>query len=472
MKNIEVAGKTLDSLQVMRNGSLRPVIGKVMTTNGLKDFYRPINFQTDFATTENMIPQNADALTSEPVSASSTVLPVQSSTGFSVGHVITITDGNRSENTGILPKNLLTESKEVVVEPRNTGSASDNYNYARFYFDPLAEGEKYTFSTDVVFTDGSDTVISVLPRKSDGGGSQSFDVPIIDGKVELTFTASTDEGALYVYAGNSGETRGNGVIFSNMKLEKNNTRTQWTPAPEDIYGSQPALTVSPLKNFYLKNALVTRSSASHGSFAVLQRNDVHGARLYFDGSDHVEAPVDSPLNQSVTYECRFKVTLFNNWAAVVSNLDHSAPSSGFNIIPYPNYIRICYGNGNTGYIYESIPCTIETEKWYHVATTYDGTHFRVYLNKERIGEFSATFAQNYNSFIIGRWANSYSEYLFDGMISDVRIWNKSLSQDEIVVGVDRSNLLSEWRLSDGEGYTAKDTVGSNDGTIHGATWTK
>src|SRR5699024_6259422 len=42
-----------------------------------------------------------------------------------------------------------------------------------------------------------------------------------------------DNNGVLLYAGLSGNTRGNGVIFRNIKLEKGNKATDWTPAPED-----------------------------------------------------------------------------------------------------------------------------------------------------------------------------------------------------------------------------------------------
>lgn len=58
-------------------------------------------------------------------------------------------------------------------------------------------------------------------------------IPIVNGRIEFTFTANGEEALFLIYAGVAGETRGNGVIFTNVKLEKGNRATDWTPAPED-----------------------------------------------------------------------------------------------------------------------------------------------------------------------------------------------------------------------------------------------
>lgn len=47
----------INEILVWDGSRYRKTIGKVMTTEGLKDFYRPIDFKTDFVITTGMIRQ-------------------------------------------------------------------------------------------------------------------------------------------------------------------------------------------------------------------------------------------------------------------------------------------------------------------------------------------------------------------------------------------------------------------------------
>ena len=72
------------------------------------------------------------------------------------------------------------------------------------------------------------------------------------------------------------------------------------------------------------------------------------------------------------------------------------------------------------------------------------------------------------------------DYDYSGSLSEVRIWNKVISDEEIMdhacAKVDNShpsysNLIGYWRLDEGAGTLTEDqTTNGNDGIIHGAVW--
>jgi len=134
------------------------------------------------------------------------------------------------------------------------------------------------------------------------------------------------------------------------------------------------------------------------------------------------------LPGTCTYESWFKVNNFTSWAAVVSNLKHDTPASGFNIIPYHSsgYFKICAGNGVDYYVYKifyPVPRLI-TGVLYHVAVTHDGTKFRLYINNVFQGEWIQALGQINQKFLMGRWAISYtSQYFLDSLVDEVRVSN-------------------------------------------------
>ncbi len=119
-------------------------------------------------------------------------------------------------------------------------------------------------------------------------------------------------------------------------------------------------------------------------------------------------------------------------------------------------------------------------KWVHLAGSYDGKAWNLYHNGKKVGEsIAATGAIQVNeSWMIAAAANK-TERFFHGQVSEVRIWNKARSQEEIQANRFRRlkgsepGLVGYWPLNVGEGITAQDwTVNRNSGQIVGAQWIK
>lgn len=128
-------------------------------------------------------------------------------------------------------RNLYQNSKgPFILEPRNTGQSSDNFNYYRFYCD-MELNETYTISADIEITHGDFNKVTVYPYP--GGKTSSTPIPS-NGRIKHTFVKTSETiDSVLIYAGLSGSTRGQGIIIRNVKIEKGNKATDWTPAPED-----------------------------------------------------------------------------------------------------------------------------------------------------------------------------------------------------------------------------------------------
>ncbi|MFP4192112.1 MAG: LamG-like jellyroll fold domain-containing protein, partial [Candidatus Hydrogenedentota bacterium] len=69
-----------------------------------------------------------------------------------------------------------------------------------------------------------------------------------------------------------------------------------------------------------------------------------------------------------------------------------------------------------------------------------------------------------------------SDYPVEGMVFDVRLWHKVREQTEALADMhqrlsgDEDGLVGYWPLDEGEGETANDLAGDNDGEIVGAEW--
>ena len=133
----------------------------------------------------------------------------------------------------------------------------------------------------------------------------------------------------------------------------------------------------------------------------------------------------------------------------------------------------------------------ETGKWYHVAMTFDKGTVKVYFNgTEKLtgncGKTSVSLGAAHSDteassrcFWIG-YSYASDRYL-DGKIAEVRIWNKTLTADEInapthfyTVDPSSDGLVAYWKFDDGAGNKIKDySVNGNDLTVDSNPgWTK
>lgn len=119
-------------------------------------------------------------------------------------------------------------------------------------------------------------------------------------------------------------------------------------------------------------------------------------------------------------------------------------------------------------------------EWHHVAATYDGTTWRLYLDGRLDGEARANAMPRSDSiqhFGIGATFSSTGAPAgaFHGLIDEVRVWDRARTQEEIAAAMHQTltsgeGLVARFALDEDDGG-APDSVGTNHGTIEGATFT-
>ena len=159
-----------------------------------------------------------------------------------------------------------------------------------------------------------------------------------------------------------------------------------------------------------------------------------GGGLEFDqAGDEVNVPYHADLNQET-----FTITA---WANVEPGSGgHRAVVSARNEPPTSGYIFYCepgntwqFWTGDGGWKSVQGPA-VNLGEWDHLAGTYaDGTQ-KLYVNGELVGEIAS--APNVNpsqELLIGAGANERTnhEYLFKGIIDEVRVYDRVLSEAEI-----------------------------------------
>jgi hypothetical protein len=131
---------------------------------------------------------------------------------------------------------------------------------------------------------------------------------------------------------------------------------------------------------------------------------------------------------------------------------------------------------------DNIGVNFETNEWYHVVMTHDGTTLKAYFNGIEQASTASTFdyANADGLFYIGRYTGG-SVTFYDGEASNFKIFNTALTAAQVadlynnpekVVPTGLESNLKLWLpMMEGAGTTAYDGSGNgNHGTISGATY--
>lgn len=129
----------------------------------------------------------------------------------------------------------------------------------------------------------------------------------------------------------------------------------------------------------------------------------------------------------------------------------------------------------------NLPFQFEAKKWYHIAVTYDDRHIIVYVDGEPIFDQYPVNVLNIFpawSYENGGWGSSRSFWYgysydpnrdFRGMMTEMRIWTKALSKEEInapnhfyKVAEDAEGLACYWKFTEGEGAQIENKSTSKD----------
>lgn len=123
------------------------------------------------------------------------------------------------------------------------------------------------------------------------------------------------------------------------------------------------------------------------------------------------------------------------------------------------------------------------DEWIHVAWTYESemgimtTYFNGIKSTHYLGVTGPLDACD-TPLIINFPSEDVHSHNFPGTIRNLRIYNRVLSEYEIQQNyyatdekeVITTDLISWWKMNEGQGNITEDHVGLNNGTIHGATW--
>jgi hypothetical protein len=171
---------------------------------------------------------------------------------------------------------------------------------------------------------------------------------------------------------------------------------------------------------------------------------IYGKALYFNGIDsYVEVPSSSVLNNA-----NFTIMAWINMSAYVGNTQVRIVSKQ---ATQPNsYGLEIFGNGYAGstgnqltthsgdgsvWVNLMSDTRLSIKTWYHVAATHEGTTSRLYINGtlDKEGTTTTQTTDNAAPLTIGceKQTGQAPEFFFNGVIDEVKVFNRTLSQQEI-----------------------------------------
>jgi len=114
-------------------------------------------------------------------------------------------------------------------------------------------------------------------------------------------------------------------------------------------------------------------------------------------------------------------------------------------------------------------------QWHHVAVTYDAGGTRIplmYIDGLPVSTYdltgAATGGHGFTTLNAHIGADAVPNRFFDGIIDDARVYNRVLTDDEVLALYKSNSLAGHWKLDETTGTTAADSSGNgNDGTVNG-----
>ncbi|MFQ6063646.1 MAG: LamG-like jellyroll fold domain-containing protein, partial [Methanosarcinales archaeon] len=157
----------------------------------------------------------------------------------------------------------------------------------------------------------------------------------------------------------------------------------------------------------------------------------YGKALSFDGkNDYVEVPDDESLRlwNSYTLEAWINMKGMSSYGVIVAKRSGSTVNFNYHISDAANDRKMASYNGATSVGGTTV---LNFNQWYHVAYVYDSGIIYFYLNGQFDGSASQTSGDaNEHSVFIGT-DNGGTKYYFNGIIDEIRIYNRALSAEEI-----------------------------------------
>jgi hypothetical protein len=211
-------------------------------------------------------------------------------------------------------------------------------------------------------------------------------------------------------------------------------------------------------------------------------NGKYGSSLSFDGGDtfFVSDSASLSITQGFSLSGWIKPTNVSGFKPIVTK--EGGGQTGYFL--YLNGANVYTGYGNSGFYSQTTSTSpITAGIWTHVASSWDGTTLRTYVNGVLLQSSTPGSSVADNSDNLGIGAAFDLSSTTTGAIDDVKVYNYARTAGQIIEdmngghpapGSPVSSAVAHWKLDEGYGTTANDTTpNDNDLTLSTATsaWT-
>ncbi len=173
-------------------------------------------------------------------------------------------------------------------------------------------------------------------------------------------------------------------------------------------------------------------NGNNGSLAntAWDANGKFGSALSFNGSNSMVTVADSnslDLTGGMTLEAWVKPTTLTSWRTIILK---EKPS-----LAYALYANTGPNNKPSAEMYGTSaltgPAQLPVNVWSHVSATYDGTTLNLYINGTLVSSKATTITIPVSSNPLRIGGNTIWGEYFNGLIDEVRIYNRALLPSEI-----------------------------------------
>jgi len=164
---------------------------------------------------------------------------------------------------------------------------------------------------------------------------------------------------------------------------------------------------------------------------------------FLDSADLTNNP--PTLGNQFTIELRFKYD-DGGWAAggqIIGSENKKAPFIKFRVHTHGKWIE--YGFGDKTIRVDKPDSVDYFENWHHIATTFDGTNYKLYLDGVELNNSTdlSGLTPPEPVTMIGSYKGHSKLTPWLGKIDEVRIWNDTRTQDEILANMNKTLVGNE-----------------------------
>ncbi|ETX07702.1 LamG-like jellyroll fold domain-containing protein [Candidatus Entotheonella palauensis] len=199
--------------------------------------------------------------------------------------------------------------------------------------------------------------------------------------------------------------------------------------------------------------------------------------LQFDGvNDSVEIPANASPTHAVSVEAWAKSGV-NNWP---SHGSIYSKRNAFILTPAPGGTEMRFYIHSDGHWRRaSASPDIDITEWHHYVGSFDGETMRLYVDGVAVAStpHTGTITADDGPGYIGH-DDGFQDRFFHGSISEVRIWDRALTPEQILTNKNKrlagneEGLTGYWPLAEiGDNGRTPDLAGNHPGTVRGATAT-